>query len=302
MRPSRTARKILALTIILLLLVVFAAARGKTAPEGNLQVSFIDVGQGDSALLQDANGFDVLIDGGTLSAGPTVVAYLKQKGVDRLEVLVASHPDSDHIGGLIDVLEDPDIAVDAVLYNGYPGMSTTWNKFIAAAASRGLTPTPAQFPLDLTWGDMQAHILNPSGSLPSPEENKASLVIRIDHANVRFLFPGDVDTTVEATLVARLTPLAAQVLKVAHHGSRYSSSASFLSAVSPADAIISVGDHNTYGHPAPETLQRLADAHAQIWRTDLDGTILVISDGSSYTISAPYRLLFVLYLPELSRP
>jgi beta-lactamase superfamily II metal-dependent hydrolase len=299
MKLSRTARRILALAGIIVLVVLFAVTRARTAPSGNLQISFIDVGQGDSALLQDANGFDVLIDGGVPAAGPTVVAYLKQKGADHLEVMVASHPDSDHIGGLIDVLEDPGITVDALVLNGYPGTTITWNNFIAAATSRGLTPTVAQFPLDLSWGDMQAHVLNPASGLTNPDPNDASLVIRIDHANVRFLFPGDISSTIEATVVARLTPVSAQVLKVAHHGSKYSSSSSFLTSVHPTDAIISVGK-NSYGHPAPETLQRLVDAGIRTWRTDLDGTILIVSDGVTYTISAPYRLF--LFLPYISRP
>lgn len=301
MRFSRTTRKILALILILLLLTVFSATRAKTAPDGSLQVSYIDVGQGDSALLQDSNGFDVLIDGGVVSAGPTVVAYLKQKGADHLEVLVASHPDSDHIGGLISVLQDSSITVDALVYNGYPGTSQTWNDFLAAASSRGLTPTPAQFPLDLTWGDLQAHVLNPAAGLSNPPTNKASLVIRIDHSNVRFLFTGDIDSTIEATVIARQTPVEAQMLKVAHHGSNTGSSSSFLSAVLPQDAIISVGE-NSYGHPGENTLQRLANTQAQVWRTDLYGTILVVSNGSTYSISAPDRLLFILYLPHLSRP
>ena len=117
--------------------------------------------RGNSELLQDANNFDVLIDGGVAGAGPTVVAYLRQAEIDSLDVLVASHSDADHIGGLIDVLEATDIPINAVVLNGYSATSATWNNFIKAIAARGLTPTVVSFPADFQWGEMSVHVLNP---------------------------------------------------------------------------------------------------------------------------------------------
>ena len=206
------------------LLVVSA---GSAQPAANQTTSFINVGQGDSALIQDGSGFDVLIDGGVAAAGDTVTQFLRDHGAADLEVMLASHADADHIGGLIAVLQAPDITTHAVLYNGYPGTTATWNNFVAAAAARGMTLTPVQFPSVLTWGGMTAYVLNPAAGLSSPATNDASVVVRLDYGQVRELFTGDIGAAVEATVVARQTPVAAELLKVPHHGSASSSSAAF---------------------------------------------------------------------------
>ena len=277
---NRAGYKALFILILLLTLITINVSANQS---NSIQVSFIDVGQGDSALIQDDTGFDVLIDGGIASAGPTVVAYIREQGVDDIEVMVASHADSDHIGGLIEVLNAPDISVDMVLYNGYPGDTLTWDTFVTAVANEGATLIAAQFPLTYTWGSSTAHIMNPVPELTNPDQNDVSVVILLDSGEVEYLFTGDIDSTVEADIVARGTPVAADILKVPHHGSKYSSSEYFLSAVQPAEAVISVGD-NPYGHPTDETIQRLLDAGARIWRTDEQGTIVVESDGFTYNI------------------
>jgi beta-lactamase superfamily II metal-dependent hydrolase len=259
-----------------------------------LTVSYIDVGQGDSIWIHDSNGFDILIDGGKPSAGPTVLAYLRSHGIDDIEVMIASHPDSDHIGGLIDVLEATDIPVQQVLYSGYPGDTVIWDDFITAVANEGITLTVAQYPYEYTWGSTMAYILNPVSGLSNPATNDASVVTLLSHGNIRFLFPGDISSTVEAVVVAHGTSVATQILKVAHHGSAYSSSASFLSAVSPHEAIISVGD-NSYGHPSDDTISRLQAAGARVWRTDQWGTIIVVSNGTTYTITSSTG--YKVYLP-----
>ena len=123
-----------------------------------LTVSYIDVGQGDSIWIHDSNGFDILIDGGKPSAGPTVLAYLRDHGIDDIEVMIASHPDSDHIGGLIDVLEATDIPVQQVLYSGYPGDTVIWDDFTNAVVNEGITLTVAQYPYEYTWGLSLIHI------------------------------------------------------------------------------------------------------------------------------------------------
>jgi competence protein ComEC len=140
---------------------------------------------------------------------------------------------------------------------------------------------------------MTAHILNPVSGLGNPETNDASVVVLLDHGQNHFLFTGDIDGTIEATVVARGTPVTADVLKVAHHGSKYSSSAVFLSAVNPNEAVISVGN-NSYGHPAAETIARLLAAGARVWRTDINGTIVITSDGVTYTVEPS---TVYIYLP-----
>jgi competence protein ComEC len=259
-------------------------------------VSFIDVGEGDAALIQNADGFNILIDGGKKTSASAVLSYLRNNGVETIHAMIASHPDSDHIGGLIPVLEATDITVEAVIYNGYPGDTQTWYEFAAAVNQEGLTLTTAQFPGELHWGSTSAYILNPPSGLVNPETNAASLVLLLDHYDVDTLFTGDIDGTVEAEIIARQTPIAADLLKVPHHGSNTGTSTELLAAVQPGDAIISVGP-NSYGHPGAETLARLFESGAIIWRTDINGTILVTSsDGISYQV-IPMFDFEVFFLP-----
>jgi competence protein ComEC len=296
---SRKARRAAAAALIVLGLLLFTWAQGRSEPAGTLVVSFINVGQGDAALLQDSNGFVVLIDGGVAAQGPVVLEYLRARGVAAVDVLVASHADADHIGGLIAVLLADDIPVRAVVYNGYEGTTQTWANFISAVAAEGLTPTAANFPSIFTWGDMTAHVLNPLPGLTNPDTNAASVVLRIDYGDFNLLFTGDINATVEAQVVARGTPLASEILKVAHHGSASSSSALFLSAAGAQESVISVGANNPYGHPRPEVLERLTQAGANIWRTDRHGNVVVVSDGIGYSLSVQFG--HFLYLPIILR-
>jgi competence protein ComEC len=263
---------------------------------------FIDVGQGDSILLRDDTGFDILVDGGKTSAGPTVVAYLRDQSVDDIDVMIASHADADHIGGLIDVLNAGDIPVQAVLYNGYPGTTQTWLDFQTAVTNAGLALSPIQFPAEYTWGSMDVYVLNPPSGLTDPDQNDASVVLRIAFTDIDFMLTGDIDSTIEANVIARGTPIASEILKVPHHGSSYSSSTEFLTAVDPEVAVIQVGT-NSYGHPAQDTISRLISAGAEVFRTDLDGTIVIQSDGVIYeVIPSIYRLYLPLVLKDTGSP
>ncbi len=296
-KPDRGVVIARILWLLLLTLTSFSTGAAQTAQSagvGSLRVVFLDVRQGDSALLQDVNGFTVLIDGGDTDAGPIVMDYLRENGISQIDVMVATHPDSDHIGGLIDVLAAPDITVGEIIYNGYPGTSGEWNNFLAAANDDGLALIPAQSPVTYTWGEMTAQVLNPTSGLGTPDTNDASVVLRVDHGEVNFLFTGDISDAAEADLLAGEIPVAAEVLKVAHHGSTSSSSSAFLNAVGALDSIISVGP-NTYKHPSPDTLERLKLAGSVIWRTDWNGHVTVVSDGADYSVSAQYQ--WRLFLP-----
>ena len=277
----------LVVTVTLLLLVAIPSQVAANSP---FQTSFINVGQGDSALVSDESGFDILIDGGRQSAGPTVVAYLHEQGIDDIDVMIASHADSDHIGGLITVLQS-DIPIEKVVYNGYPGSTDTWSAFAAAVAARGLSLDSLQYPQELVWGSSTVYILNPPAGLLNPESNSVTIVMRLVHGQTELLFTGDIESSTELSILARETPVSADILKVAHHGSKYSSSDVFLAAVHPEEAVISVGI-NSYGHPAPETINRLLAAGARIWRTDESGTIVFYE--------AP-NITYVIYLPLVIR-
>jgi competence protein ComEC len=280
--------------LIIFILFPFIFQFSLTSAEPNptlMTIAFIDVGQGDATLIRDGVGFDVLIDGGQKSAGELVLAYLRQVGVDDLEVVVATHADRDHIGGLIRIIEGDEFPIESVFYNGYPGDSQTWMEFEAAINAEGLSLTPAHYPFTFTWGGITAQVLNPLPNLIEPEQNEASIVLMIDYAQIATLLPADIDAEVEALLPGRTSKLQAEILKVAHHGSKYSTSQTFLQEVQPQEAIISVG-LNPYGHPAPETLKRLKNIGTQIWRTDFAGTVLLTTDGESY-----HMLPHLSYLP-----
>jgi beta-lactamase superfamily II metal-dependent hydrolase len=278
--------------LLILLPFLMGVGPSKTEPSSqNLTVAFIDVGQGDATLIRDGNGFDILVDGGRKGASEYLLDYMREVGVDDLEVVLATHADSDHIGGLIAVIEADDIPVESVYYNGYPGITQTWTEFSDAVSSSGLTLNQAQYPNTFTWGGITAQVVNPISGMIDPEQNDASVVLFVDYAQISVLLPADIDSSIENQLSNRVISLQADILKVAHHGSKHSTSQTFLQEVQPREAIISVG-MNSYGHPAPETLSRLMDIETDIWRTDIVGTILLTSDGESYEM-----LPKLIYIP-----
>jgi len=282
--------------LLAFLLGVLLFSTTSASPTVLQTTTFLNVGQGDSILIQDGVGFDILIDGGKPEAGPVVLDYLRLEGITDLDVMLASHADSDHIGGLISVLQASDITVHQVLYNGYPGDTATWNSFVAAVTNDGLTLTSVQFPAILDWGMMQAHILNPATGLSNPETNDVSVVIRLDYGSINYLLTGDISSTIEATVVARETPIASEILKVAHHGSAYSTSDTFLSFADPWVSVISVGT-NSYGHPSQLTIDRIINSGSQVFRTDQYGNITISSDGSIITVFTDDTPNYSVYLP-----
>jgi competence protein ComEC len=277
-------------TLILLPLLLGAASTKSVPSAPVITIAFLDVGQGDATLIRDGNGFDVLVDGGRKAAGDFLLDYMKDVGVDDLEVVLATHADSDHIGGLIAVIESNDIQVENVYYNGYPGSTQTWMEFSNAVSSSGLSLLEAQYPNAYSWGSIAVQVLNPTSGMIDPDQNDASVVLLLDYAQTTVLLPADIDMGIEDQLSSRAATLQADILKVAHHGSNLSTSQTFLQEVVPEEAIISVG-LNSYGHPTEETISRLMGIGARVWRTDVIGTILVTSDGETYDMLP--RLIFI---------
>lgn len=269
---------------ILALLVILAFYQPASAQTSLYQLTFIDVGQGDAALLRDPNGFTVLIDGGKTTASGAVISFLSSQGISTLDVVLATHPDSDHIGGLIGVIQSS-ILVKEVVTNGYPGDTQTWTNFVSAVNAEGATMTVAAYPQTLTWGIMQAVVINPISGLTNPDTNNACLAVLVSMGSVKSLFACDLETAQESVVLTRLIDLEADILKVAHHGSNGSSSTAFLEAVSPKEAVISVGQ-NDYGHPGAQTIARLENVGARIWRTDEIGDITILTDGATYTVNS----------------
>lgn len=252
----------------------------KPPVKGKLSVIFLDVGQGDSTYIKTAAGDDILIDGGKNEAGSVVVDDLRQLGVDDLEIMIATHPDSDHIGGLDTVLQR--MKVETVYAPKVSHTTDTFKDFLLAVKKEGLTIKEAKAGITLPLKGVNAKFVGPVKDY-GEDLNDWSAVLRLAYGSNSFLFTGDAEKKSEKDMIASKTYLKADVLKVGHHGSVSSTSPAFLKAVSPKYAVISVGK-NSYGHPAATILNRLAGAKVTTFRTDTNGTVTVVSDGKKISI------------------
>ena len=259
-----------------------ALPAGTTSIAEDADVAFIDVGQGDAELIRTSDGKYVLIDAGTASSEDGLLAYLAGRSVTVLQALIVSHPDADHLGGARGVLEA--LEVRSVYHPGLAKGSASYEEFIAAAREEGCPiytsgEVQAGDYLDLSvTEDFRVLSIN-----ASTEANDASIVLRMTSLSRSFLFTGDAGFEVEDALCAQYAKdIDVDVLKVGHHGSRTSTSATFLAAVTPALAVIEVGT-NSYGHPTEATLSRLAAVGATVVRTDQAGTYVVTSSGGTYS-------------------
>ncbi len=250
-------------------------------PDGRLHVYFLDVGQGDAIFIRAPDGRQMLVDG-----GPSPAALLDELGGllpfwDRsLDMVALTHPDADHMDGLLALFERYRIVT--VLDTGLAeDKAPAW---AAALAARGGQHVVARRGMRLALDDLRITVLHPAEPLPPDiSDNAASLVLRLDYGETSFLLMGDAEQATEGELLAAGLPLRADVLKVAHHGSGGATSAAFLAAVQPRLAVIQVGADNRFGHPHPDTLARLADI--TILRTDRNGRVEVISDGQQLWIN-----------------
>lgn len=237
-------------------------------------VHFIDVGQADAIYIELPNHNDILIDGGNKADGALVVNYLKNLGIDDIELLIATHPHEDHIGGLPAVLDA--FKVESILDSGYSASTAIYNLYSSKAQAEGCTWVSDNYQT-YTWGAATLQIL--TGNQAWDDTNDYSVVCRLDTGDVEFMFMGDAETPVENILTGTLD---AEILKVGHHGSTSSSGQAFVNKVDPDVAIISVGTGNTYGHPHQETLTKLENMGVNVYRTDLNGNIVVSTDGTTW--------------------
>jgi beta-lactamase superfamily II metal-dependent hydrolase len=255
----------------------------EAANNGNLRVYFLDVGQGDSSVVLFHDKV-ILIDAGEIDQGDRVVADLRDLGVSRIDLLVASHPHSDHIGGMQKVLAA--FPVGKVLDTGMPHPSPLYEHFLETVNRENIPYLVSEQgqTIDLD-PSLAIRVLSPPKERLDADLNANSIVLKISYGTISFLFTGDAGTAAETALLKTGSPLNAQVLKVAHHGSSDATSEAFLARVRPEVAVISVGKDNPYGHPHKETLDALQAAVPAIYRTDRDGAILVRSDGASYSVT-----------------
>jgi len=250
---------------------------------GKLTVSFINVGQGDSIFIQTPSGKTMLIDAGMPEMGERVIDYIKSRGVNKIDILVGTHPHADHIGGIPAVIENFQIGKFYM-----PKVTTTTKTFedvLRAAKAKGLSINVAKAGLTLDLGEgIKAEMIAPNSAYYD-DLNNYSAVIKITYKNTAFLFTGDAEKESEQEMLNRGYDLKADVLKVGHHGSSSTTTWAFLKAVSPKYAVISVGKGNDYGHPHKETMEKLKSLGITVYRTDECGTIVAVSDGKTISFN-----------------
>jgi competence protein ComEC len=250
---------------------------------GDLRAYFLDVGQGDSSLILFRDKV-ILIDAGEIDQGDQVVSDLQRLGVTRIDLLVATHPHSDHIGGMQKVLAA--FPVRKVLDPGIPSTSSLYEHFLETIDTKKIPYVIAEQgqTIDLDPA-LRILVLSPPKKLLDTDLNGNSIILKISYGTTDLLYTGDAGDAAESALLKTGYSPAAQILKVSHHGSSDATSKAFLSRVNPEVAIISLGADNPYGHPHTETLSLLQATVPSICRTDRDGTILVRSDGASYSVA-----------------
>lgn len=245
------------------------------------QVHFIDVGMGDSELIVTPHKKTILIDGGERGSG--VVDYIKSIGVDRIDLMILSHPHSDHMGGLIDVLQV--FPVGKVITNGRSYSTSTYDDFLGEVIR-----SKAEF-IEVNRGDsialdgIKLFVISPDKSFPTDDMNESSLMLRMESNGKAILFAGDAGETSEYLAEKAGYDLRSDILKVGHHGSGSSTSEPFLKYVSPDIAIVSVGKNNDFDLPNPDTLTRLKSNGIQLFRTDKDGTIIFTFTNGKFVLT-----------------
>ena len=265
------------LSLLLLMLLMFTAGCGTVASAENLVVYFLDVGQADAAILQCGDEV-MMIDGGESSDSSLIYSYLtKTLGITHIDYMIATHPHADHIGGLSGALNACSVGVVYSPVTSYD--SKQFSSLVKYTQKQGRDLTVPEVGDSFAFGDAQVQFLSPSQKYSNT--NDSSIVVRIVHGINTFLFAGDAEWDAEHDMVDSGYDLSATVLKVGHHGSDTSSSYVFLREVMPKYAVISCGKDNSYGHPTEGVLSRLRDVGAQIFRTDLQGDVVFVSDGTT---------------------
>ena len=249
-----------------------------TTPGGQLEVHFIDVGNADCILVRQGAA-SMLIDAGEKGDADTILEYLQRQGVERLNIVIATHPHADHIGSMARVIRA--LPIDTFLMAYMPQSATptsaVYLSMLQALDEKQVSVRQAQPGDTLSLGEAQVQILAPLEQSNDP--NNMSVVSRVVYGERRFLFMGDAETPVEQQLLERGTELSADVLKAGHHGSRTATSEAFLKRVAPTYAVLTCGKGNSYGHPHKETLQLLEKYTVTTLRSDVEGDIVFVTDG-----------------------
>ncbi len=289
--PRKQSAKLIILSLCAVLILCAAAhavsaypAPGVSAPADanapsgadELCVMAIDVGQGDSILVTFGADQTMLIDAGDSSAVQAVEEELNERGITQIDVLVATHPHADHIGGMSRIIGDYEIG--CIYMPDMGSDSKTYKNLMAAIERRKIPLVTAYAGETFELGGASCTIVSP-GREDDKDANNESVMMLVDYIDSEFLFAGDAEEWAEERVLERGYGIDADVLKVAHHGSHTGTSEAFLKAVSPDYAVISCGKGNDYGHPHEETLKLLDEYGVDTLRTDISGDVLFLTDG-----------------------
>lgn len=273
---SRRAVSVMLLISLVVLLCSCGGGFGQYRGEGLLTVHFLDVGQSDCTFIEVGGEYTVMIDTADAAHADKVARYVRSLGYEEIDALVLTHPHSDHIGGAEKVIES--FYVRSVYMTDEAGDEPYYSALLGAVEKYSPETVTAESGVSLSLGELNGTFLTP-GDEEYENENDMSAVLSICYGNVKFLFMGDAGTDVEQDLLEAGADLSADVVKAGHHGSNGSSCSEFIEATGAAYAVFSCGIDNDYGHPSVYALDRWAAAGAVCCRTDIDSTVVIVTDG-----------------------
>jgi len=251
----------------------------------SLTVKVLDIGQGDAILIRAA-GQTVLVDTGDIGTRDKLVEYIRKEGITTIDKVIITHPHADHLGGMPGILEN--FKVNQIYDSGQTTTTALYRKYLSLVQKKGIPfkVLTAGTEIEIA-NDIKLKFFAPEKPFITESElNNNSIVAKLIYRNFSMLLTGDAEKESEERMVKTYrTELKSSVLKVGHHGSNTSSSVAFLKAVAPEAAIISLGANNDYHHPHPATLKRYEEAKVKVYRTDINGTVTINSDGKTYTIT-----------------
>lgn len=266
-------------------------------PTTNLSITMLDVGQGDGLVIRGPNGNTYMIDGGSSDVGQLgkyrIEPYLKSQGIGTLDYVFLTHGDSDHSNGVLELLKRQHfgVRIETLVLPINFRQDESLRDIAELALEKEVQVVMMQAGENLTEGEMKIHCLQPSADEKILTGNAGSLVLEVVYGEFVMLCTGDVELEGERMLISKVKGKEYDVLKVAHHGSKNSTTEQFLQEIRPKMALISVGEDNSYGHPHAETIERLKKVRCRVYQTKENGAIMLLTDGNSLTISSlPYRL------------
>ncbi len=286
---SNIKHKFIIAVVLVCILFYFAgnylSNLGQRFDNNETLIHYINVGQGDAILIQNKD-FNILIDSGPNTSSEFLISYLNSLHIKKLNYIIATHPHEDHIGAMDDIINN--FGVHKFIGPKITTTDTDFKNMIEALKSKNLNISTVTDNLTIKLSNNNSLYFLWTGSTIDDNINNYSMVVQYNHKDISFLFTGDVEKEVETKLLSSPVNLSSKVLKVSHHGSNSSSTLNFLNEVNPFISIISCGMGNDYGHPHKNTLTTLKDLNSSIYRTDLNGTIKIKTDGTSIWVNTEY--------------